>query len=391
MVSSLGDGFYLIAFMWLALQLSGGKGLVLGGIFSIYTLNEVIFGFVAGPIADKYNKKKILIIVDILRGIIVFSLFLFVKLNLVTIMHLYIITFLFSVASPFFHRTEFTIIPQLVSKELLLRTNGIINGARRLMQVISPGLGGILISLVGIENGFLIDGLTFFFSSFCIIFIVIAHSNNRVERIRIKSLIQDLKSGYRILLTSSFLLTLAIYAACINFFGGPVIPLLPLLSMEHGMEASGYGFLVSILSVGLITASLFIGYLEKLLRRIPMILAGLIISSVAVLVLGIGHVPIIMLIAVFFLGAGMTLSNLPITTIFQDKVPSAKIGVVSSFVFTIAQIAMPISMALSGFLVDILSLSTILTVIGIVLLIGALLGFVLPQFKSESTAIQEGV
>jgi hypothetical protein len=44
-ISSLGDGFYLIAFMWLALQLSGGKGLVLGGIFSIYTLNEVIFGF----------------------------------------------------------------------------------------------------------------------------------------------------------------------------------------------------------------------------------------------------------------------------------------------------------------------------------------------------------
>ena len=390
-ISSLGDGFYLIAFMWLALQLSGGKGLVLGGIFSIYTLNGVIFGFIAGPIADKFNKKRILIVVDILRGSIVMLLFLMVRFGIATIMHLYIITFAFSMCSPFFHRTEFTIIPQLVSKELLLKTNGIINGARRLMQIISPGLGGIMISLIGVENGFLIDALTFFFSSFCILFIVISHSDQKSARIRVKSLINDIKSGYKILLASSFLLTLAVYAACINFFGGPIIPLLPLLSLKHGMQASGYGLLMSFLSIGLIAASFFVGFLEKFLRRVPMILIGLIVSAVAVLIMGIGHVPTIILIAVFFLGAGMTLSNLPITTLFQEKVPAAKIGVVSSFVFTIAQIAMPISMALSGFLVDILSLSTIFVVIGIMLLIGALLGFALPQFKGESTVIETGI
>lgn len=383
-ISSLGDGFYLVAFMWLALQLSGGKGLVIGGIFSIYTLNGVIFGFIAGPTADKFNKKKILIIVDIARGFVVLFLFILVRSNMVTIIYLYIITFVFSVFSPFFHRTEFTIIPHLVPKELLLKTNGIIAGARRLMQVISPGLGGIIISLVGIENCFLIDAVTFFFSSFCIIFVVAQYSRQTMKATKAKSFLADIRDGYRILVGSSFLLTLAIYAACINFLGGPIMPLLPLLAEKYGMEASGYGLMMSALSVGLVAVSFLIGFLGKILRRIPMMLAGLIISAIAILIMGIGSVPIVILIALFFLGAGLSLSNLPITTLFQEKVSSDKIGVVSSFVFTIAQMALPISIAISGFLVDFISIGIIFIIVGIMLLIGAVIGFALPQFKTST-------
>jgi MFS family permease len=180
------------------------------------------------------------------------------------------------------------------------------------------------------------------------------------------------------------LLTLAIYAACINFLGGPVMPLLPLLAEKYGMEASGYGLMMSVLSVGLVAASFLIGFLGKILRRVPMILTGLIISAIAILIMGIGFVPIVILIALFFLGAGISLSNLPITTLFQEKVSSDKIGVVSSFVFTIAQVALPISIAISGFLVDFLSISIIFIVVGIMLLIGAVIGFALPQFKTSS-------
>lgn len=390
-ISSLGDGFYLIAFMWLALQLSGGKGLVLGGIFSVYTLNEVVFGFIAGPIADKFNKKRILIIVDILRGMIVLLLFILVRFNIVTIIHLYIITFAFSVCSPFFHRAEFTIIPRLVPKELLLKTNGILNGSRRLMQVVSPGLGGILVSLVGVENGFFIDAITFFFSALCIVFVITTQPKLKSSKIKIKSLIVDIKNGYRSLLASSFLFTLAIYAACINFLGGPIIPLLPLFSFKHNMGASGYGLMVSFLSVGLIVSSFLIGFFEKNLRKIPMLLTGLITSAFAVVFMGIGHNLTAVFISIFFLGIGMTLSNLPIITLFQEKVPPSKIGVISSFVFTIAQIAQPVSIVLSGFLVDILSLNTILVIIGVLLLVGALVGFILPQFKGKSTAVEMSI
>ncbi|HIE05319.1 MAG TPA: MFS transporter [bacterium (Candidatus Stahlbacteria)] len=382
-VSAFGDGLYLIAFMWLALEVSGGKGIVLGGVFSIYTLCEVVFGFIAGPIADRYNKKRILIIVDILRGAVVFLLYILITYRTITVFQLYLVTFAFSVLSPFFHRTEFTIIPFIVSPDDLLKANGILRGLRRTMLVIAPGLGGLLVSILGTRLGFLIDGGTFIFSSICIGFIVMRRLKRPEEAPRGRSLFADMREGYKYLLRSSFLLILAIYAAFINFLAGPVFPLFPLLSEQSALGASGYGMMMSALSAGLIASSFTIGFIERIFNKVSMIFLGLFISAVAIFFLGLGFYKFAIIGAVFVLGFGINTSNLPITTIFQQKVPEDKIGVVSSFVFTFAQIAQPISMALSGFLVDLFSISAIFITIGILLIAGAGVGSVLPQLRPE--------
>jgi len=386
-ISSLGDGFYMIGFMWLALKLSGGKGIVLGGVFSIYALCEVVFGFIAGPVADRFNKKRMLIVVDIIRGLIVFILFLLVKFNTVTMFHLYIITFLFSISSPFFHRTEFTIIPQLVEKEMLLRANGVLSGSKRLMQVISPLLGGVSISIFGVVGCFLFDTLSFLISVFCIMPIAVKSIITTHNVSSNRSFFTNISDGYKILITSSFLTTLALYAACINFLGGPIFPLLPLISEKINFGASGYGLMMGIMSAGLIASSFLIGFIERYLKMITMLFFGLIISATAISLMGLSSLSLVIIIASFILGVGMNISNLPIVTIFQKNIPEDKIGVVSSFVFTIAQIAMPVSMVLSGFLVDVFSLTKVFVGIGVILLIGAIVGFALPQFRGEEVIV----
>lgn len=383
-ISSLGDGFYLIAFMWLSLRLSGGKGIVIGGVFSIYTLSEIILGFIAGPIVDRFNKKRILIVADILRGLLIFILYLLIRFKMATVMHLYIFTFAFSVFSSFFHRAEFAIIPQIVNKHSLLKANGYLGGAKRLMQVISPALSGVFISLFSIESCFLFDAISFFFSSLCISFIMVQSLPKSKTVITVEHFLADIKEGYRLLIGSSFLLTLAIYSTCVNFFGGPVFPLIPLISQKTGMGASGYGAMMSGLSAGLIMASFLVGSAEKYLRRIMMVLTGLAISAMSVIIMAFGFGSVVLIGSAFIMGVGLNVTNLPIITLLQEKVPKDKIGVVSSFVFTIAQIALPISMALSGFLVDIFTLKTIFSSIGIILFAGALIGFMLPQFKNEN-------
>jgi DHA3 family macrolide efflux protein-like MFS transporter len=386
-VSAIGDGLYLIAFMWLALELSGGKGIVLGGVFSIYTLNEVVFGFVAGPIADRINKKRLLIFVDILRGLLVAVLFIFVRYGYATVTHLYVLTFCFSLLSPFFHRTEFTIIPHLLSKEILLKGNGVIAGSRRLMQIIAPALGGLIIAVIGTESCFLIDGITYLFSAFCIGFVVIRKVSHTTDALSIKTLIKNMKEGYFILISSALLCTLAIYAAFINFFGGPVLPLLPLISEKIELGSSGYGIMMSVLSAGLIVSSFIIGFFERIFSKVRLILIGLSLSSLSILLIGIWPTAFVVIGSMFLLGVGLNISNLPIITLFQVNVDTAKIGVVSSFVFTIAQIAQPISIALTGFLADHIPLSILFFVIGIILLIGTLVGFLLPQFRTDTIPV----
>ncbi|MEO0127212.1 MAG: MFS transporter [candidate division WOR-3 bacterium] len=389
-VSSLGDGFYLVAFMWLALQLSNGKGIVLGGVFSIYTLGEVLFGFIAGPIADRINKKKALIVIDIIRGIIVTLLFIFVRSQMVSIAHLYIFIFAFSFFSPFFHRIEFTIIPQLVEKDLLLSANGILGGSKKLMQIIAPALGGIFVGFFGVASCLLFDAISFFFSAVCIMLISISKATPKKVDINLRNFLSDVRIGYRFLIGSAFLTTLAIYAACINFLGSPIFPLLPLISQRANQGSAGYGMMMSSISIGFIISSFVIGVIGKVIKKIHIVFVGLLLSALSVALFGFTSNAIILLMGSVILGLGMNFSNLPILTLFQEKIPQDRIGVVSSFVFTISQIAMPISMILSGILVDCVDLSYIFAGVSIVLIAGALIGFALPQFrKDEITTVTQ--
>jgi len=378
-VSSLGDGVYVIAFVWLSLQLSGGKGIVLGGIFSIYTLGELFFGLISGPIADRYNKKRILIITDIARGFLLMVLYLLTSLEVTRLVHLYICTFLFSALSPLFHRTEFSILPHLVQKEQLLKINALLTGSKRIVRILSPMIGGIIIQLVGIKVCFLFDAMSFIFSSICISFI---RFRNRPKRSTMfLHVLRSMKRGYHFIVNSPFFLTLTIYAACVNFIGAPIFPLLPLLSEKSGGGVSHYGVMLSSLSVGLTASSFLVVFVTKLLTRIQTMLSGLSICAIAIVIMAFERNFSVVIISCFFMGIGLTFANLPIQTLFQEKLPLDKVGVISSIAFTFAQIAMPISMALSGFIIELFEIKVIFTVLGTVMLIGAVVGIFLPQLR----------
>jgi DHA3 family macrolide efflux protein-like MFS transporter len=380
-ISSLGDGLYLIAFVWLSLELSDGEGLALGGIFSVYTVGEVISGFVSGPIVDRVNRKRILIAVDLARGFIVAVIYVLLHFGIMTLLYLYLCTFLFSILSPLFHRTEFAVLPQIVDKSNLMKANGLLFGLKRLMRVISPIIGGLLVQLTGMRICFFCDTISFFLSSACISLIAIRDASWNINRMKRKDLFHDLMDGCRIVLNSSFLRTIAVYAACINFIGAPIFPLLPIISGRISDNASGYGVLMSALSMGLITAGFLAAIFCKTLRRIRIMLCGLTLCSTAIIALAYSSTFYMLYIFSFFLGAGLNLTNMPIHALLQEQLPSDRIGVVSGFVFTTAQIAMPISMAMSGFMVRFFLVKTIFISLGVLMLTGAILGFFLPQFR----------
>lgn len=385
-ISGVGDGLYLIAFMWFALELSGGKGIVVGGVFSIYTLNEVIFGLIAGPVADKYNKKKILVAVDILRGLIVLTFFIMTKFGEISILHLYIVTFFFSVLSPFFHRAEFAIVPQLVAKYNLMKANGFLTGTRKVVQIVAPGIGGILIGILGIEACFFLDALTYFASVLCILFVQLRSSVVYPEKVDFRTLLKDVRNGWRYLTRSKFLFTIGIYAACINFLAGPIIPLLAILSTRYSSGASGYGVMMSAISLGFIAASYVMGFIDKYIDKVRLMFIGLLISAISIFMFGLMSGLIVIVAVAFLLGVGLSTANLPITVLVQQNTPAIKIGVVSSLIFTLSQIAQPVSIVLGGFLANTIAVNVIFIAIGVILCSGVLVGFALPQLhQSDAT------
>ena len=360
----------------------------MGGIFSVYTLGEIISGFISGPIVDRIDKKRTLIYVDLTRGLIVGILFTLLYFGIMKLLFLYLFTFLFSILSPLFHRAEFAVLPQIVDKNSLIRANGLLVGSKRSMKVLAPIIGGLVVQFAGMRACFLFDTLSFFLSSIGISFIVIKAYPRKIHDIKPKNLYHDLISGCKIVLKSSFLRTITVYAACINFVGAPIFPLLPIISERIGNSASGYGVLISALSIGLIASAFFAAIFCKTLRRTHVMLCGLILCSAAIIALAYSNTFYLVYAFCFFLGAGLNLANMPIHTLLQEQLPSCKIGVVSGFVFTTAQIAMPISMAFSGFIIRFLLIETVFSLLGTLILIGAILGFFLPQFKYDKDLLK---
>ena len=161
-VSLLGDWFNIIASATLAARLTG-SGLVIGVVFTIRMLAPFFVAPIAGICADRLNRKHILIITDIIRGLLLCG-FLFVKTEK-DIWLLYVLTALLSAVSGFFSPARSAILPDVTSRRELGTANALSATSWSVMLAFGAAVGGITAGLFGVHTAFIIDGLTFFVSA----------------------------------------------------------------------------------------------------------------------------------------------------------------------------------------------------------------------------------
>lgn len=161
-VSLLGDWFNLIASALLIRSLTDSK-FALGVLFTIRMLAPFFIAPIAGICADRYNRKHLLIISDILRGLLILG-FLFVK-NEKDIWLLYVLTTLLFGVSGFFSPARSAILPDLTSTRELGTANTLGATTWSIMLGLGAAIGGLIVGVFGVHTAFIIDGLTFFVSA----------------------------------------------------------------------------------------------------------------------------------------------------------------------------------------------------------------------------------
>ena len=161
-VSLLGDWFNIIASAILIRNLTD-SGLALGLLFTIRMLAPFCVAPIAGIFADRYNRKHILIITDIVRGLLLIG-FLFVK-DESDILLLYILATLLFGVSGFFSPARSAILPDITSPRELGTANALSATTWSVMLAFGAAIGGITAGLFGVHTAFIIDGLTFFVSA----------------------------------------------------------------------------------------------------------------------------------------------------------------------------------------------------------------------------------
>lgn len=165
-ISLLGDWFNFVASASLIAILTQ-SGFAVGSLFVVRMLAPFLISPIAGVVADRYNRKHILIITDLTRAVAAFG-FLFVR----TADHvwlLYVLTALQLGISGFFFPTRNAILPDIVSPQGLGAANALGSATWSVMLAVGAAIGGIVSGAWGIYPAFVIDGLTFLLSAAFII------------------------------------------------------------------------------------------------------------------------------------------------------------------------------------------------------------------------------
>ncbi|MEO0224448.1 MAG: MFS transporter [candidate division WOR-3 bacterium] len=325
-ISLFGDRLNNMALVGILGSYYSQSTFVFSGLAIFISLPSILFSPISGIIADKLNRKKIMITIEILRALIVFLIpFIFIKFKSILLIY-FLIFLLYSLTLPF-NNAKMASIPQMVNN--IYTANAFLNTTGRLSIALGILFGGVIVDLyiwqkLGFEGwqiAFYIDSLTYLISAFIILFITFEEQkkNNfefqeiiEEEKSFLKKIIDDFKFGIEYISKDKFLsfvfkciiLTMLIISISYNVY-------LPYFQQNLGFGTKGIGIVGGFLGIGFIIGSSLFPIIAKKLGEIKIIVISHIIFPILfVLSLFVSNFFVLMLL---FLIGGFTLSNLLIS------------------------------------------------------------------------------
>jgi MFS family permease len=169
LISIVGDWVLVIALPFYTYNLTG-SALASGGIFIASTLPRLLLGSVAGVFVDRWDRKRTMIVADLLRVLLILMLLLVRSRDWLWL--IFASAFLESIVSQFFNPAKSAVIPLLVNEKDLLAANSLNGLSDALTRLLGSALGGMLLSWLGFSFVIFFDAGTFFFSAVMIMFIL---------------------------------------------------------------------------------------------------------------------------------------------------------------------------------------------------------------------------
>src|ERR687889_2013490 len=280
-VSSLGSSFTVFALPLLVFKLTG-SALSLAYVTAAEYLPYLLFGLIIGAGVDRVDRRRLMIFVDTVQALVIFSIPLLAMLDLLSLWWVYAVGFVSSTLWVCFNTAEFAALPSLVSKDDLVAANGRLQASYSAATVAGPLLAGLLMALVPVYTVLVLDAFSFLVSVLCLTLIRSSFNADGPGR-ESGSLRRDIGEGLGCVLGHPVLRSVAIMMALVNCVGFTVYAQLVLFAKERlGATDSQVGFLYAAGSVGMIALALAADPLRRLLPFSKVALGTLMLGGVAI-------------------------------------------------------------------------------------------------------------
>jgi MFS family permease len=330
-VSNLGDGIALSAGPLLVASETHDPFLVALAVV-LQRLPWLFFGLAAGVVADRVDRRRIFIAVQLARVAVVAALSATILADRVNIAVVLVVMFLLGTAETFADTTASTLLPMVVAKrDLGIGNARIMAGIVTINQLVGPPIGAVLFAS-GRVVPFLVEAACTVASALMATRLVLPpHGVDRSARSHVRREISD---GFRWLWNNRAVRTLALTIVSFNVTFGASWSVLVLFAIERLHTGTvGFGLLTTAIALGGLVGTATYGWLSARVSLGNLMRAGLIIETLTHLGLAVTTTPWIAYAIMFVFGAHAFVWGTTSTTVRQRVVPTALQGRVTSVYF----------------------------------------------------------
>lgn len=348
LVSVFGDALYSMALGFWVLQETGSTT-IMGSIMALVTIPRIILGPFAGVIVDRCDRKKLIILGDLIRGIgmlIIATLALNGSLKIWMVMLMGIVL---GICSSFFNPSIQSVLPEIVPSDKLIKANSSYQMATTGADIVGQSIGGLLYTVIGAPLMFLINSISYLFSSFTEGFIKIPEIERKNVNITFR---EDFMEGIKFILRFKGLIRSLIMAFFVNFLFGMIrVLIIPWFVSDPSLGMAKYGVLNGFQSFGFLIGTLVLSFITIKSNQKYNVYIFSIVTFVSLIGLGAFINNFVIIIICFTSAFGfMFVFNTVANSTIMELTPADKRGKVFATIGTLAMAISPIGNFVGGVL-----------------------------------------
>lgn len=399
-VSFLGNEITELALPLTAVLVLGASATEMGLLTAALFLPYLVFGLVAGVWVDRMRRRPILVTLDLVSAAAVLAVPVAAWAGLLRMELLYVVAFVLGSTVVVFMVAYQSFVPTLVGREAIIEANAALEATNSVALVAGPGLGGLLVQLVGAPFALLVDGASFLFSATLVGSIRIAEPPP-IPRDKRASVVEEVRAGIGYVASVPALAALVRGGAVHNFFSRMMEALFVLFATRRlGLDAATIGLIVAAAGPGAFVGSLLASRTARVLGLGTTVWSMQVLTGIARLtvpatlllgpVAGTGNVAtaaaVVLAAGMFLLGVARTVFNVNQVSLRLSITPERMHGRMNATMRFVMWGVTPFGALAGGFLASTrLGLDATLVLAGLGVLAATL--FLLPEPLRNLTSL----
>ncbi|MBE8520657.1 MFS transporter [Amycolatopsis sp. H6(2020)] len=365
-LSNLADGILKFALPLLAIGYTRSPALV-AGLTLAFTLPWLLFALPAGAIADRCDRRSVMLLANVTRATLLAGLLVAVLLNAGSIWILYVAALGTGIAETLYDTASQAIVPQLVGRDKLPRANSRLYAAETTaLELAGPPAAGLLVATAAALS----LGTPIVLWAAAVVVLVSVRGSFKVGSTDRRPVLRtEIAEGLRFVWRTSILRTFTVMTGVFNFASSAIQAVLVLYAVgpgsAMGLSEAAYGWLLSLVAAGCLAGSFFAERIERMLGTARAIGIAFFSGAASLGVPALTADPVIIGAAYFAGGVGLIVSNVTTVSLRQRITPDRLLGRTNSSHRLVAYGTRPLGALAGGLLAQFFGLPTVFAVMSL--------------------------